>query len=326
MGPSYCYSIRPAPARPDFKELPTPASYRRRRDETIALDRWTSSPRLVRRISQTAATLTVTDRHARGLLRRFLEDERERAAEVRRRRRRQPLQGAPTLRAAHHVLENLDKAWAPRSLASYTDTTPDGVARLGLACLETEAAWLADWPGIAARSFLRRYLVRPGDTIYRSKSRGFAAFSNHSLERVIQRSDNWRSIARELRVASLVANSRLHELAQEAGFRQMLVPGSSGVFVGDFDSSLPFIRFDTFLPINAAGRGRCDLLVELAGLLWIGDRYQALMPALFFSSEPNELMDEVLATYERHRRLLERAHQPGEDWFGLALAQKDAEG
>jgi len=37
-------------------------------------------------------------------------------------------------------------------------------------------------------------------------------------------------------------------------------------------------------------------------------------------------MDEVLATYERHRRLLERAHQPGEDWFGLALAQKDAEG
>ena len=42
--------------------------------------------------------------------------------------------------------------------------------------------------------------------------------------------------------------------------------------------------------------------------------------------EPNELMDDVLATYERHRRLLERAHEPGEDWFGLALAQKDARG
>jgi hypothetical protein len=258
-------------------------------------------------------------------LRRFLEDERERAAEVRRRRRRQPLQGAPTLRAAHHVLENLDKAWAPRSLASYTDTTPDGVARLGLACLETEAAWLADWPGIAARSFLRRYLVRPGDTIYRSKSRGFAAFSNHSLERVIQRSDNWRSIARELRVASLVANLRLHELAKAGGFRQMLVPGYSGVFVGDFASDLPFVRFDTFLPIRAAaGRGRCDLLVELAGLLWTGDRYRELMPALFYPFETNELMDGVLATYERHRSLLERTHEPGEDWFGLALAQKDA--
>ena len=197
-------------------------------------------------------------------------------------------------------------------------------SRAWVSPVSTEAAWLADWPGIAARSFLRRYLVRPGDTIYRSKSRGFAAFSNHSLERVIQRSDNWRSIARELRVASLVANSRLHELAQQAGFRQMLVPGSSGVFVGDFDSSLPFIRFDTFLPISAAGRGRCDLLVELAGLLWIGDGYQALMPALFFPAERNDLMDEVLATYERHRRLLERAHEAGEDWFGLALAQKGA--
>jgi hypothetical protein len=233
------------------------------------------------------------------------------------------LQGAPTLRAAHRVLENLDKAWAPRALASYTDTTPDGVARLGLVCLETEAAWLADWPGIAARSFVRRYLVRPGDTIYRSKSRGCAAFSSHSLERVIQRGDNWRSIARELRVASLVANPRLLDLAQSGGFRQMLVPASSGVFVGNFDASLSFIRFDTFLPISAAGRGRCDLLVELAGLLWIGDRYQALMPALVFPSEPNAVMDEVLATYERHRRLLERQHEPGEDWFGLALAQKN---
>ena len=179
---------------------------------------------------------------------------------------------------------------------------------------------------LSRRSFLRRYLVRPGDTIYRSKSGGHAAFSNHSLERVIQRGNNWRSIASELRVASLVATQRLHELARECGFRQMLVPGSSGVFVGDFDASLPFIRFDTFLPISAAGRGRCDLLVELAGLLWFGDGYQALMPALVFPGEPNALLDQVLVTYERHRRLLERTHEPDEDWFGLALAQKDAAG
>jgi hypothetical protein len=280
---------------------------------------------LARKNEQSDPPVTVTDRHARGLVRRFLDDERQRAAEVRRRRRRQPLQGAPSLRAAHRILEGLDKAWSPRCFASYIDTTPDGVARLGLACLETEASWLAEWPGIAARSFVRRYLVRPGDTIYRSKSRGHAAFSHHSLERVIQRSDNWRSIARELRVASLVANVRLHELATEAGFRQMLVPGFSGVFVGDFEPGLPFIRFDTFLPIAAAGRGRCDLLVELAGLLWTGDRYKELMPALFYPVEPNELMDAVLATYERHRRLLEPPHEPGEDWFGLALAQRDAE-
>ena len=103
-------------------------------------------------------------------------------------------------------------------------------------------------------------------------------------------------------------------------------PGPSGCFVGDFDAGLPFIRFDTFLPITAAGRGRCDLLVELAGLLWIGERYQALMPALFFPVEPNPLMDAVLVAYERHRRLLEVAHEPGEDWFGLALAQKVADG
>jgi hypothetical protein len=55
----------------------------------------------------------------------------------------------------------------------------------------------------------------------------------------------------------------------------------------------------------------------------MGDGYQALMPALFFPTEPSELMDEVLATYERHRQLLERVHEPGEDWFGLALAQKE---
>ena len=42
--------------------------------------------------------------------------------------RRQPLQGAPSLRAAHRVLEGLDKAWSPRALASYVDTTPEGVA------------------------------------------------------------------------------------------------------------------------------------------------------------------------------------------------------
>ena len=280
---------------------------------------------MARRTAHSESPLTVTDRHARGLVRRFLDDERQRAAEVRRRRRRQPLQGAPSLRAAHRVLEGLDKAWSPRALASYIDTTPDGVARLGLVCLETEATWLAEWPGIAARSFVRRYLVRPGDTIYRSKSRGHAAFSNHSLERVIQRGDNWRSIARELRVASLIANARLHELAKSGGFRQMLVPGFAGVFVGDFTTDLPFVRFDTFLPIHAAGRGRCDLLVELAGLLWTGDRYRELMPALFYPREPNELMDAVLATYERHRHQLERAHEPGEDWFGLALAQKEGD-
>ncbi len=279
-----------------------------------------------RRTPPPAPPVTVTDRHARGLVRRFLEDEQERAAEARRRRRRQPLHGAPTLRAAHRVLAGLDKAWSPRALVSYTDTTPDGVARLAVACLETGSAWLAEWPGVAARSFVRRYLIRPGDTIYRSKWRGHAAFSNHSVERVIQRGRNWRVTARELRVALLIANSRLHEFAVARGFRQMLVPGYSGVFVGDFEPEMPFIRFDTFLPIDAAAaRGRCDLVVELALLLWAGDRYEDLVPAFFYPGEPNELMDEVLAAYERHAALLRRPHQSGEDWFGLALAQKEAD-
>jgi hypothetical protein len=34
-------------------------------------------------------------------------------------------------------------------------------------------------------------------------------------------------------------------------------------------------------------------------------------------------MDEVLRTYEKHQRLLTRSHEPGEDWFGLAVAQKE---
>lgn len=279
----------------------------------------------MRKSPQSGPPITVTDRHARGLVRRFLDDEQARAAEASRRRRRQPLHGAPTLRAAHRVLAGLDKAWSPRSLVSYTDTTPDGVARLAVACLETGSGWLADWPGVAARSFVRRYLIRPDDAIYRAKWRGHAAFSNHSLERVIQRGRNWRATARELRVALLVANSRLHEFAVERGVRQMLVPGYSGVFVGDFEPDMPFIRFDTFLPVDAAAaRGRCDLLVELALSLWVNDRYQELVPAFFYPAEPNALMDEVIAAYERHAALLLQPHQAGEDWFGLALAQKDA--
>jgi hypothetical protein len=267
--------------------------------------------------------LVVTDRHARGLVRKFLGDEQQRAAEVRRRRRRQPLRGAPSMRAAHRVLEGLEKDWAPRTLASYTDVSPDGAARLGIACLETDRAWLENWPGVAARSFVRRYLVRPGDTLYRSKWRGYAAFTQHCLERVMQRGLHLKSARWELGVASIIANPRLHELAISRGFKQVLVPGLTGVFVGDFESQLPFIRLDTFLLITAAGRRHCDLLVELAGLLWTGDRYRELMPALFYPDEPSVLMDEVLRTYEKHQRLLTRSHEPGEDWFGLAVAQKE---
>ena len=133
------------------------------------------------------AGLVVTDRHARGLVRKFLREEGQRSAEVRRRMMRIQLRAAPSLRASHRVLEQVDKAWAPLSIASCTDTAPDGAARLGVAYLDTEPAHLEGWGGLVARSRMQRYLIRPEDGAYRSEVPGFAAFTQHSLERVTQR-------------------------------------------------------------------------------------------------------------------------------------------
>ena len=281
--------------------------------------------RLPPRTPPPAPPVTVTDRHARGLVRRFLEDEQERAAEARRRRRRQPLHGAPTLRAAHRVLAGLDKAWSPRALVSYTDTTPDGVARLAVACLEqTGSAWLAEWPGVAARSFVRRYLIRPGDTIYRSKWRGHAAL-NHSLERVIQRGRNWRVTARGCasRCSSPIracTNSQWRAVSGRCWCRDIRACSSATSSPRCRSSaSTPSCR--STRPPHGSLRPRRRARAAALG----GDRYEDLVPAFFYPGEPNELMDEALAAYERHAALLRRPHQSGEDWFGLALAQKETD-
>jgi len=268
------------------------------------------------------AGLVVTDRHARGLVRKFLQEEGQRSAEVRRRMMRIQLRAAPSLRASHRVLEQVDKAWAPQSIASCVDTSPDGAARLGVAYLDTVPAHLEGSSGLVARSRMQRYLIRPDDGAYRSEVPGFAAFTQHSLERVMQRGLHWNKVTRDLAVAAIVANARLHEFASSNGFKRIMVPGHCGVFVGDLTPDQPFLRFDTFLPIGAAGRRHCDLLVELAGLLWTGDRYRELMPALFYPGEPSPLMDAVLRAYEKHRWLMRREHEPGADWFGQAVAHK----
>ena len=59
----------------------------------------------------------------------------------------------------------------------------------------------------------------------------------------------------------------------------------------------------------------------MPGLLWTGDQYQELLPVTLYPEEPCALMDEVLAVYARHRKLLRRTHRPGEDWFELARRQ-----
>ena len=125
----------------------------------------------------------------------------------------------------------------------------------------------------------------------------------------------------EIRAAAIVTNTLLHRQAVALGFKRIIVPGHSGVFAGDFSPDLPFIRLDTFLHIDAAGRGHCDLLTELAGALWTNDRYRELLPAALYPEERCPLMDEVLEIYARHRALLCNTRRPGDDWFELARRQ-----
>ena len=259
--------------------------------------------------------------HARGLVRAYLEHERERAREVGRRRMRIRVGIPPTLRAANNELTQLDKAWSPLAIASYREVTDAGSARLGILRLQTDRDALEAWPGVVARSASRQYSLHPGDMLCTREPAGACAFTQHSLERVMQRAGTGTVATQEIRAAAIVANSLLYRQAVECGFKRIVVPAHSGVFVGEFSPELPFLRFDTFLRIDAAGRQHCDLLSELAGLLWTGDRYHELLPATLYPEEPNALMDEVLDVYARHRRLLCRAHRPGEDWFELARRQ-----
>jgi hypothetical protein len=268
-----------------------------------------------------ASGMTITDLHARGLVRAYLEQERERAKEVGRRRMRIRIGVPSSLRAANNELTQLDKAWSPLAIATYRETTDAGAARLGVLRLQTDHDALEPWPGIVARSASRQYTLHPGDMLYTREPAGACAFTQHSLERVMQRAGTGAIATQEIRAAAIVANSLLHAQAVEQGYKRMLVPAHSGVFVGDFSPDLPFIRFDTFLRIEAAGRRHCDLLSELAGLLWTRDGYQKLLPATLYPEEACALMDEVLAVYARHGDLLSRTHRPGEDWFELARRQ-----
>lgn len=262
--------------------------------------------------------ITITDVHARGLVRAYLEQERQRAQEVGRRRMRIRIGVPHSLRAANNELTQLDKAWSPLAIASYRDVTDAGAARLGILRLQTDRESLRARPGVVARSLTRHYSLQPGDMLYTREPAGACAFTQHSLERVIQRAGAGAEATQELRAAAIVGNARLYKLAVELGFKRVIVPGHSGVFVGEFEAGLPFLRFDTFLRIDAAGRRHCDLLSELAGVLWTHDRYRDLLPVALYPDEPCALMDEVLEVYARHRVSLRQAHRAGDDWFEFA--------
>ena len=265
--------------------------------------------------------MTVTDLHARGLVRAYLDQERQRSQEVGRRRMRIHIGVPPSLRAANNELTQLDKAWSPLAIASYREVTDAGAARLGILRLQTDRASLEAWPGVVARSMSRQYSLHPGDMLYTREPAGACAFTQHSLERVMQRAGTGAVATQEIRAAAIVANTLLHRQAVALGFKRIIVPGHSGVFAGDFSPDLPFIRLDTFLHIDAAGRGHCDLLTELAGALWTNDRYRELLPAALYPEERCPLMDEVLEIYARHRALLCNTRRPGDDWFELARRQ-----
>jgi hypothetical protein len=270
------------------------------------------------------AGMTITDLHARGLVRAYLEQERERAREVGRRRMRVQVGIPASLRAANNELTQLDKAWSPLAIASYREVTDAGAARLGILRLQTEREALQAWPGVVARSASRQYTLHPGDMLCTREPAGACAFTQHAVERVMQRAGIGAAATQELRAAAIVANARLHQQAIELGFRRIIVPAHSGVFVGEFSPHLPFLRLDTFLRIDAAGRRHCDLLAELAGILWTNDRYRHLLPAALYPDEPCAQMDDVLEVYARHRALLSQTHRPGDDWFALARRARPA--
>ena len=165
--------------------------------------------------------------------------------------------GIPSsLRAANNELTQLDKAWSPLAIATYREVTDAGAARLGILRLQTDRDSLQPWPGIVARSASRRdTTLHPGDMLYTREPAGACAFTQHSLERVMQRAGTGVIATQEIRAAAIVANNLLHSQAIKLGYRRMIVPAHSGVFVGEFSPELPLIRLDASCASKRPGGG-----------------------------------------------------------------------
>ena len=260
-------------------------------------------------------------RHARrGLVRAYLEQERERAREVGRRRMRIRVGIPPSLRAANNELTQLDKAWSPLAIASYREVTDAGAARLGILRLQTDRASLEAWPGVVARSASRQYSLHPGDMLCTREPAGACAFTQHSLERVMQRAGTGAVATQEIRAAAIVANSLLLSTGRRARVQahhraRALRRVRGRVLAG---AAVPEARH---VPAHRRGRAPALRPADRTGrALWTGDRYHELLPAALYPEEPSALMDEVLEVYARHRAIALHARiaraKTGSSWRG----------
>lgn len=265
---------------------------------------------------------------ARGLVREFLADARSRAAATARRLRGVQLQTVPTVKAACKIAEQLETAVAPSVVARCKFIDSQGALHLQAALLQpaTDSGLPAPHEQ-AIYICIRRYVIKPGEGVWTRHGVGRVAFTRHCLERVIQRGLAWNRIKDELVVALAVGSTPLVELAKESGFQQILLLGNSGLFVGEFDSGVGAFNLTTFLPNSAGVKRGCELVVELAAQLWIGDEpYTSLLPEALDRCERTVLFDSVLSTYRRHAARLQREHVPGQDWYEQAREQNGSPG
>ena len=274
-------------------------------------------------VRQEIEDTVIGDQLARGLVREFLADARSRAGATTRRLRAVRLQTVPTLRAACKIADQLETAVAPSVIARCKFIDAQGGVHLQAAILKPATETGLPAPHEPA-SFvgIKRYLIKPGKGIWTHHGVGRVVFTRHCLERVIQRGLAWNRIREELVVAMTVGSAPLVELAQEHNFEQILLLGSSGLFVGSFEPDIEAFNLTTFLPNSAGVKRGCDLVVDLAAHLWIGDEpYTALLPEALDQCERSVQFEEVLSTYRRHAFRLQRRHIPGQDWYEQAREQ-----
>lgn len=271
-------------------------------------------------------TSVVGDRLARGLVRRFLSDSRSRWRTSRSRFQRFHWHNAQNMRAAVRIADNVAKTLRPSLLAETRYVAEDGTLRMQVALLEPVGAGLPASHQVAARVRVERLIVSPGDAIYGSGALAPLAFTRHCLQRIVQRSIDWKDIRQELVPAIAVAGPLLWEFAAQSGFQQILLLGHSGIFVGAPDVEGERFVLTTFLPITAGANRTCDLVTELASMLWLPepDRYLQYLPSALDPREADRSFKPVFEIYLRHAGLLRRPHEPGADWFALAREQASA--
>ena len=272
-------------------------------------------------------TSVVGDRLARGLVRRFLRDSQSRWHASRSRFERFHWHGARNIRAAGRILDNVIRTLRPSFLAESHYVAADGSARLQVALLEPIGGCMPAAHIVAACVRVERIIIAPGHGIYGQSVTAPLAFTRHCLQRIVQRSIHWKDIRRELVPAISIAGPLLWKLAVQAEFRQILLLGHSGIFVGAPDSEGQRFVLTTFLPISAGARQRCDLVTELAGLLWLPepDPYGQFLQSALDPRADDDSFQPVFEIYLRHAELLRRSHQPGADWFALAREQAGTE-